>query len=570
MHYVKQFNINGVATKQVACIELHGKPNAATEGCVGVLGVDVDSPTHDVYKCVAVNGSIYTWELLSSGMSILSATISGRGAETIQFPYVNLLTPAMYLIKVGDLVLDKEGYLYQISALDSTYCVAKYTGTQIALYGKSAYDLALDEGFEGDINEWFESLRGEQGIQGEKGEKGDTCALTLLEDGTLCVEGDDTPSVNNAFANALKGNVSGSVVAMKDASPLEHQMAVKVSSKNLIPYPYSETTRTVNGITFTDNGDGSITVNGTATAGTAFALSFGTASIPYNTSITLSGGNKQVAVVAAKKKIDGTVTNFLSTEGPPSVGQMNSGEELNIINLFVASGNTVNTTIYPQLEIGTTATPWTPYIEDISSVEVKRYGKNLIPYPYNKPTIEPYGTTFTDNGDGTITADGTATDTAAYGIECNCNLPSGTYIFSGCPAGGGTNKYLVNAAIKDFDGNWIVDTLETGNGLIVTSNNGISYIYYQMRIYSGTTVNNLVFKPMLEVGATATPYEPYVEPTTYAVDADGAVNGVSSLYPSTTLITDNRALIECEYNRDINKAFEKLTQAIISMGGEMS
>ena len=90
MHYVKQFHINGVDTKQVACIELHGVPNAATEGAVGVLGMDITSPTHDVYKCVAVNGSVYTWELLSAGMSIMSATETGEGALSKVFPYTSL------------------------------------------------------------------------------------------------------------------------------------------------------------------------------------------------------------------------------------------------------------------------------------------------------------------------------------------------------------------------------------------------------------------------------------------------------------------------------------------------
>lgn len=61
-HFVKKFDINGVKTKQVACIELHGRPNAATRGAVGVLGIDVDSPSHELYVCVAVNGAIYTWE----------------------------------------------------------------------------------------------------------------------------------------------------------------------------------------------------------------------------------------------------------------------------------------------------------------------------------------------------------------------------------------------------------------------------------------------------------------------------------------------------------------------------
>ncbi len=169
MHYVKHFNINGVDTKQVACIELHGKPNAATEGAVGVLGIDVDSPLHDVYKCVAVNGSIYTWNLLSSGLSIMSANISGGGTKSVEFPYFNLRTPTTYVIKIGDLIIDSEGYLYQIDALNSTYCVATYCGTQVVAYGKSAYVLAVENGFEGSEEEWLDSLIGPRGPQGPQG-----------------------------------------------------------------------------------------------------------------------------------------------------------------------------------------------------------------------------------------------------------------------------------------------------------------------------------------------------------------------------------------------------------------
>jgi hypothetical protein len=80
MHYVKHFDIDGVATRQAACIELHGKPNAATEGCVGVLGIDVDSPKREVYKCVAVNGNIYTWELLSVSALVETDSVVKYGA----------------------------------------------------------------------------------------------------------------------------------------------------------------------------------------------------------------------------------------------------------------------------------------------------------------------------------------------------------------------------------------------------------------------------------------------------------------------------------------------------------
>ena len=128
MHFVKQFNIKGVDTKQVACIELQGAPNAATEGAIGVLGIDVTSPTHDIYKCVEANGAIYTWELLSSGMSIISSTETGEGGAKKSFAYTSLLIPNKYVVKVGDLILDSGGYLYQISALSSSSCDATYCG----------------------------------------------------------------------------------------------------------------------------------------------------------------------------------------------------------------------------------------------------------------------------------------------------------------------------------------------------------------------------------------------------------------------------------------------------------
>lgn len=169
MHYVKHFNINGIATKQVACIELQSKPNTATEGAVGLLGIDMSSPLHEIYKCVAVNGNIYTWELFSSGLSIVSATISGNGDESVQFPYDTLKTPLTYMVKPGDLIIDSNGYLYQIDSLGAIACNASYCGTQVVAFGKSSYDLAVQQGFTGTIDEWLLTLRGDPGPAPEVG-----------------------------------------------------------------------------------------------------------------------------------------------------------------------------------------------------------------------------------------------------------------------------------------------------------------------------------------------------------------------------------------------------------------
>jgi hypothetical protein len=58
-----------------------------------------------------------------------------EGGETVAFPYDTLLLPDSYLIKPGDLILDSEGYLYQIDAIGNESCSAKYCGTHIGSGG---------------------------------------------------------------------------------------------------------------------------------------------------------------------------------------------------------------------------------------------------------------------------------------------------------------------------------------------------------------------------------------------------------------------------------------------------
>lgn len=74
MHYVKYFDILGVQTAQVPCIELQGVPTAATEGVVGLLGIDVTSESYELYKCVKVDGGVYTWESITRGKDGTSLT----------------------------------------------------------------------------------------------------------------------------------------------------------------------------------------------------------------------------------------------------------------------------------------------------------------------------------------------------------------------------------------------------------------------------------------------------------------------------------------------------------------
>ncbi len=58
--------------------------------------------------------------------------------------------------------------------------------------------------------------------------------------------------------------------------------------------------------------------------------------------------------------------------------------------------------------------------------------------------------------------------------------------------------------------------------------------------------------------------------TEYIPSPDGIISGVTSVYPVTELSQSaDEVIIECEYNRDINKAYEELVNAIISLGGNV-
>lgn len=80
MEYVKHFDILGVETSLIPCIELHGAPNSATVGVVGLLGLDVDNG--EVYVCTAVNGAVYTWKPIKDGkdgVCVRKSEINAKG-----------------------------------------------------------------------------------------------------------------------------------------------------------------------------------------------------------------------------------------------------------------------------------------------------------------------------------------------------------------------------------------------------------------------------------------------------------------------------------------------------------
>ena len=98
--------------------------------------------------------------------------------------------------------------------------------------------------------------------------------------------------------------------------------------------------------------------------------------------------------------------------------------------------------------------------------------KNLIPYPYITKTKTTNGITFTDNGDGSVTANGTATSLANFGLIAGENARTllmkyqgVPLILSGCPTGGSmtTYSFMVQSAVRDGIG-----LHDLGDGLTFT------------------------------------------------------------------------------------------------------
>ena len=141
--------------------------------------------------------------------------------------------------------------------------------------------------------------------------------------------------------------------------------------------------------------------------------------------------------------------------------------------------------------------------------------KNWFKFPYVGTSATVNGIVYTVNNDGTVLANGTATEDANFAIARLTrgdfdNLVNKKYIMSGCPVGGNTTTYrLTWYQNKDGVQNWVHDVGESVE-IDFTGANTYNIISVDVIVKKGTTVNNLVFKPMLRLASDPDDtYQPY-------------------------------------------------------------
>ena len=126
------------------------------------------------------------------------------------------------------------------------------------------------------------------------------------------------------------------------------------------------------GVTFTRNSDGSLYASGTASGVTVIYLPLAY-ELPIGTQIALSGCPS-----------GGSASTFqvdpYYTDNTFEVGDVGSGfsktitKPLNRVRIRIASGQSISKTFYPQLELGSTAHAYQPYLNETISVPLPSKG----------------------------------------------------------------------------------------------------------------------------------------------------------------------------------------------------
>lgn len=325
---------------------------------------------------------------------------------------------------------------------------------------------------------------------------------------------DTTAKVTFSDLQLEKGSTSTSYEPYQQGPK---SIIIPSNSKNLIKYPYTETTKTQKGITFTDNGDGTITVNGTSTGLATFTL--GSVSLDNTKSYFLYGKN--------------TSSNLpLRIQ----IGQAWRAEEGNGLAISQISGNTCtitlgalkgftfnNVIIYPQLEEGLVATDYKVNTGDKEVLKVSYNSRNL--WQTTNTTLP--STLSYDNATQTYTM---GTGTAGYNFVAHTlanPIPVGTtgtisiMFQSGKGRGVAIGGYHRTGG-KSWQGYISVPFNVDMTGQTLTSTFTTTETVEEFMVFHNTGDNieePVVFKIQYELGNKATDYVPYFNTTVWTKKA---------------------------------------------------
>lgn len=326
-----------------------------------------------------------------------------------------------------------------------------------------------------------------------------------------------TYKVDTVIANvdlSIKETASGEEIHLTDSAEgkaVEFALYGKArqnttQGKNLIPYPYVNTTKTENGISFVVEDDGSIKVSGTATDTAFFELNIVVPEIGKTYTLNGLKGSGSSTTYMFYWNTNNTIIKDIGLGATVTITDNTTKNNKALIVVY--SGNTVDFTVYPMISVeGGEYEPFTngasPNPQFPQSIEIAGESYNLLENKATSQTIN--GVEFVVNEDNSVSLSGTPNNTTVLELKSDFILPSGDYILSGCPSGGAsTSNYKL-----DIVKNGASAHMDIGNGVAFNSD-GETTLLVRIVLYSGASIEGKTFYPMIRKASVKNDrYMPY-------------------------------------------------------------
>ena len=267
-----------------------------------------------------------------------------------------------------------------------------------------------------------------------------------------------------------------------------------------------------NGITVATDGTGLVTVTGTATDDADIVADVSGWATGKSYTATISGNTTGYNAYFEVQKPSGNTSINASTTG--ATLNVASDATKCVAGVHVANGTTVNASFRIMLVEGTEVPDCFTPPASITSVQAGNLvtaGKNLMP-KFHLGNPASAGVTATINDDNSITLNGTATSRATFALlgrspyaDVLGRFTPGTYTLSVGSAPDG-----ITFSIMDWQEQ--KEILSCSTTYTTSSTKTLSvvteYTYIRIQIDADKTMNNVTIHPQLELGSTATAYEP--------------------------------------------------------------
>lgn len=380
--------------------------------------------------------------------------------------------------------------------------------------GKSAYEVAVDEGFVGTEAEWLASLVGPQGAQGVQGPQGIQGVQGIQGETGIGVP--DSGAQGQVLTKKSGINYDTEWKTLGTAAEKNATSFVRPNSHDLVDSNavYQAINNALSSI-YTPHGEiacedlvpalliaenvGNIYETSDSGVTTEYFINGSGKAIAQGDSVGIvqAGPNMYLFNLMAgkidlseyqKKELETAIGSATTVED--ALGALSDNKQAKILTTSVESATTV------EGALGALSTNKATQAEVNGIVNVLG-AKNVFPITRPSRTTNT-GVTFTVNSDGSVTANGTASADTWFQLCDGFKLKDVGYTLTGCPSGGSSTTYeLQFRSIESSSSQWQMVN-DYGNGKTATGDSTRTYIGF-VGIHSGYTATNLTFYPMIRL-----------------------------------------------------------------------